>query len=62
MRYAHQGGMNPPIIVIHGNSLEHVTDGYKRYLEGRIRAHFKLVGTPMRIDFKSSANPFDKDG
>jgi GTP-binding protein len=61
MRYAHQGGMNPPIIVIHGNSLEHVTDGYKRYLEGRIRAHFKLVGTPMRIDFKSSANPFDKD-
>ena len=61
LRYAHQGGMNPPIIVIHGNSLEHVTDGYKRYLEGRIRTHFKLVGTPMRIDFKSSANPFDKD-
>jgi GTPase len=61
LRYAHQGGMNPPIIVIHGNSLEHVGDAYKRYLEGRFRAHFKLVGTPMRIEFKSSSNPFDKD-
>ncbi len=60
LRYAHQGGMNPPIVVIHGNSLEHVGESYKRYLEGRFRAHFKLVGTPMRIDFKSSANPFDK--
>jgi GTPase len=59
LRYAHQGGMNPPIVVVHGNSLEHVTDSYKRYLEGRIRAHFKLVGTPMRIEMKSSRNPFD---
>ena len=59
LRYAHQGGMNPPIIVIHGNSLEHVTDAYKRYLEGRFREHFKLSGTPLRIQFKSSANPFD---
>lgn len=58
LRYAHQGGMNPPIIVIHGNSLEHVTDSYKRYLEGRIREHFKLVGTPMRIEMKLSRNPF----
>jgi GTPase len=58
MRYAHQGGMNPPIIVIHGNSLEHVPDAYKRYLEGRFREHFKLVGTPMRIEMKSSRNPF----
>ena len=58
MRYAHQGGMNPPIIVIHGNSLEHVADTYKRYLEGRFREHFKLVGTPLRIEFKSSHNPF----
>ena len=59
LRYAHQGGMNPPIVVVHGNSLEHVTDAYKRFLEGRFRAHFKLVGTPMRIEMKTSRNPFD---
>jgi len=62
LRYAHQGGMNPPIIVVHGNSLEHVTDAYKRYLEGRFREHFKLVGTPLRIEMKSSRNPFDDKG
>ena len=62
MRYAHQGGMNPPIIVIHGNSLEHVTDAYKRFLEGRFRKEFNLVGTPLRIDMKTSHNPYaDKD-
>jgi GTP-binding protein len=60
LRYAHQGGMNPPIIVIHGNSLEHVTEVYKRYLEGRFRDHFKLVGTPLRIEMKLSRNPFDE--
>ena len=58
LRYAHQGGMNPPIVVIHGNALEHVTDAYKRYLEGRFREHFKLVGTPLRIELRSSRNPF----
>ncbi len=58
MRYAHQGGMNPPVIVIHGNSLEHVPDAYKRFLEGRFRKAFDLVGTPLRIEFKTSANPF----
>lgn len=61
LRYAHQGGMNPPLVVIHGNSLGHVTDSYKRFLEGRIRAHFKLTGTPMRIEMRSSNNPFDRD-
>ena len=62
LRYAHQGGMNPPIIVIHGNSLEHVTDAYKRYLEGRFRKEFDLVGTPLRIEMKSASNPYaDKD-
>jgi GTPase len=61
-RYAHQGGMNPPIVVIHGNSLEHLTDSYKRFLEGRFREHFKLTGTPLRIETKSSANPFDDKG
>ncbi|HRO80782.1 ribosome biogenesis GTPase Der [Alicycliphilus denitrificans] len=58
LRYAHQGGMNPPVIVIHGNSLEHVTDAYKRFLEGRFRKEFDLVGTPLRIEFKSSSNPY----
>ncbi|MFM8929043.1 MAG: ribosome biogenesis GTPase Der [Betaproteobacteria bacterium] len=58
LRYAHQGGRNPPVVVIHGTNLEHVTDSYKRYLEGRFREHFKLVGTPMRIEFKSGHNPF----
>ena len=63
LRYAHQGGMNPPVIVIHGNSLEHVTDSYKRYLEGRFRKEFDLVGTPLRIELKTSSNPYaDKDG
>lgn len=60
LRYAHQGGMNPPIIVIHGNSLEHITDAYKRFLEGRFRKEFVLIGTPLRIEFKSSHNPFDE--
>ncbi len=58
LRYAHQGGMNPPVIVIHGNSLDHVTDAYKRFLEGRFRKEFDLVGTPLRIEFKLSINPF----
>ena len=62
LRYAHQGGMNPPIIIIHGNSLEQVTDSYKRFLEGRFRKEFDLVGTPLLIQMKSAANPYtDKD-
>ena len=60
LRYAHQGGMNPPVIVIHGNSLDHITDAYKRFLEGRFRKEFALVGTPLRIEFKNSHNPFDE--
>jgi GTP-binding protein len=62
MRYAHQGGMNPPIVIVHGNSLDHVTPAYRRYLEGRIREHFKLVGTPLRVEFRSGRNPFDDQG
>jgi len=62
LRYAHQGGMNPPVIVVHGNSLEHVTDAYKRFLEGRFRKEFNLIGTPLRIEMKTSTNPYaDKD-
>jgi len=58
LRYAHQGGMNPPVIVVHGNSLEHVTQAYKRFLEARFRKEFKLVGTPLRIEMKTSKNPY----
>ena len=58
LRYAHQGGMNPPVIVVHGNSLEHVTDAFKRFLEGRFRKEFNLTGTPLRIEMKISQNPY----
>ena len=62
LRYAHQGGMNPPVIVVHGNSLEGVTDTYKRFLEGRFRKAFDLTGTPLRIEMKTARNPYaDKD-
>jgi GTP-binding protein len=59
LRYAHQGGMNPPRVVIHGNNLDHVSESYKRYLEGCLREHFKLVGTPLRIEMRGGRNPFD---
>lgn len=59
LRYAHQGGMNPPRIVIHGNSLERVPEAYKRYLEGYFREKFKLVGTPLRIEWRTSNNPYE---
>ena len=58
LRYAHQGGSNPPIIVIHGNALDHVPASYTRYLEGVFMEAFKLRGTPLRIQYKSSRNPF----
>ena len=58
LRYAHQGGMNPPIIVIHGNALAHVPDSYRRYLEGHFRAEFELAGTPLRVEFRTSRNPY----
>ncbi len=59
-RYAHQGGQNPPIVIVHGNSLDHITDAWRRFLEGRIRKAFDLVGTPLRIQFRSQDNPFDE--
>ena len=62
LRYAHQGGSNPPIIVIHGNALDQIPDSYTRYLERSFLDIFKLKGTPLKIRFKSSKNPFaDKD-
>ncbi|MFZ6800328.1 ribosome biogenesis GTPase Der [Undibacterium sp. Di24W] len=61
MRYAHQGGQNPPIIVIHGNALDAIGDVYKRYLEKHFRETFSLTGTPLRIEMRSGKNPFTKD-
>ena len=58
MRYAHQGGRNPPVIVIHGNQTERVPEAYRRYLINRFRKRFKLKGTPVRLSFRSSTNPF----
>ena len=58
LRYAHQGGRNPPVIVIHGNALDKIQDSYRRYLEHVFREVFKLQGTPLRIQFNVSQNPF----
>ncbi|HQY28181.1 MAG TPA: ribosome biogenesis GTPase Der [Burkholderiaceae bacterium] len=58
LRYAHQGGQNPPIVVIHGNALDKVPDAYRRYLEAWFRERFGLLGTPLRIEFRSAANPY----
>ncbi|MDW8468316.1 MAG: ribosome biogenesis GTPase Der [Burkholderiales bacterium] len=57
-RYAHQGGSNPPVIVVHGNALEHIGDAYRRYLEGWFRRKFRLKGTPLRIEFRTAPNPY----
>jgi GTP-binding protein len=58
LRYAHQGGRNPPVIVIHGNQTERLPEAYRRYLVNRFRKAFKLKGTPVRLSFKTSDNPF----
>ena len=58
LRYAHQGGQNPPIVVIHGTSLDSVPETYRRYLESWFREQFKLEGTPLRIEFRTGANPY----
>src|ERR1051326_1844586 len=58
LRYAHQGGVNPPRIIIHGNALDRVPDSYKRYLEGFFRNKFELIGTPMAIEFRTGRNPY----
>ena len=60
LRYAHQGGVNPPRIIIHGNALDRVPDSYKRYLEGFFRQKFGLHGTPMAIEFRTGRNPYAK--
>ncbi len=59
LRYAHQGGHNPPIIVIHGNQTEAVPDSYKRYLERTFRKALALEGTPLRLEFRTADNPYE---
>lgn len=61
LRYAHQGGQNPPVVVVHGNSLDRISESYKRYLESWFRNVFKLQGTPLRIEWRSSTNPYAKE-
>lgn len=58
LRYAHQGGMNPPVVVIHGNHVDGIKDSYKRFLEGVFRKTFQLVGTPLRVQFNQGDNPY----
>jgi len=58
LRYAHQGGMNPPLVIVHGSALQHVPDAYRRFLEHFFTDAFKLRGTPLRIQFKTGVNPY----
>jgi GTPase len=58
LRYAHQGGSNPPRIVIHGSGLTHISDNYRRYLEHYFRDAFELAGTPLKIEFRQGVNPY----
>jgi len=58
LKYAHPGGANPPTIIIHGSRTKHIADGYQRYLENFFRKRYRLEGTPIRIEFRDSENPF----
>lgn len=59
LRYAHLGGANPPLIVIHGNQVDQVPKSYSRYLENTYRRVLRLVGTPIRIEYKGGDNPYE---
>lgn len=61
LRYAHQGGQNPPIVIIHGNALDAINDTYRRYLETWFREQFGLQGTPLRVEFRGTTNPYATD-
>ncbi len=58
LRYAHQGGRNPPVIIVHGNQVAHVPEAYRRYLVNTFREAFRLHGTPVRVEFRADSNPF----
>jgi GTP-binding protein len=62
LRYAHQGGVNPPTVVVHGNALNRVSAGYRRYLERFLRRAFELQGTPLRVEFRQGSNPYSNNG
>ena len=59
LKYAHQGGRNPPVVVIHGNNVDGVAEHYRRYLEKYFREQFDLFGCDVRVVFRSGANPYD---
>ena len=59
LKYAHAGGYNPPIVVIHGNQVNELPDSYKRYLMNYYRKSLEIMGTPIRIQFQNSDNPFE---
>jgi len=59
MKYAHAGGYNPPVVVIHGNQLHDLSDSYKRYLTNYYRRSLEIMGTPIKIEFREGANPFE---
>lgn len=59
LKYAHAGGYNPPIVVIHGNLVNELPDSYKRYLMNYYRRSLEIMGTPIRIQFQSSDNPYE---
>lgn len=61
LRYAHAGGHNPPLIIIHGNQLDKLPESYRKFLAAFFQKHLELFGTPVHIEFKSSDNPFAKD-
>ncbi|MGE9566229.1 ribosome biogenesis GTPase Der, partial [Escherichia coli] len=58
LKYAHAGGYNPPIVVIHGNQVKDLPDSYKRYLMNYFRKSLDVMGTPIRIQFKEGENPY----
>lgn len=58
LRYAHQGGSNPPLIIVHGSMLNQVPATYRRYLENMLRETFQLEGTPLRVEFRTGHNPY----
>ena len=61
MKYAHAGGYNPPIIVIHGNQVKDLPDSYKRYMMNYFRKSLKVMGTPIKVEFREGANPYESD-
>jgi GTP-binding protein len=61
MKYAHAGGYNPPIIVVHGNQVKDLPDSYKRYLVNYFRKSLKIMGTPIKVEFREGANPYESN-